>query len=268
MIKINKSISAQDIPQSLIPAFKANFPTRINRTAKTTSKRRLELIRHGSYIDTKTYSSRYKLKDIKTKLKGIYNNKCAYCEQRVEQFHVEHYRPKQIYYWLAFSWDNLLSACHFCNTYKSTNFRINGTRASLNINLRSIKNINNLSTQYDTQEVPDLINPEVIDPTGYIQFGKDGSIFSTHQKFNYTISTVRISRRYLNDNRKKVLDDLIRDLKNAFIKSPTPPEQEAAIGSIVLKFVTDAKDPKNDFLAFRNYVITHWLREVIKDIKT
>lgn len=44
--------------------------------------------------------------------------KCAFCEKREEQAKyrdVEHYRPKNRYWWLAWSWDNLLFACFECN---------------------------------------------------------------------------------------------------------------------------------------------------------
>lgn len=44
--------------------------------------------------------------------------KCAYCEKREEQAKyrdVEHYRPKSSYWWLAWTWENLLFACFECN---------------------------------------------------------------------------------------------------------------------------------------------------------
>jgi uncharacterized protein (TIGR02646 family) len=44
--------------------------------------------------------------------------KCAYCEKREEQANyldAEHYRPKGHYWWLAWTWENLLFACAQCN---------------------------------------------------------------------------------------------------------------------------------------------------------
>jgi uncharacterized protein (TIGR02646 family) len=43
--------------------------------------------------------------------------KCCYCERGLEGTYedVEHYRPKVRYWWLAWSWDNLLYACPQCN---------------------------------------------------------------------------------------------------------------------------------------------------------
>ncbi len=45
-------------------------------------------------------------------------DKCAYCETptSVVSFgDVEHYRPKSIYWWLAYCYDNFLVACQICN---------------------------------------------------------------------------------------------------------------------------------------------------------
>jgi hypothetical protein len=45
--------------------------------------------------------------------------KCAYCEKPEEQAKyrpAEHYRPKSRYWWLAWTWENLLFACTDCNS--------------------------------------------------------------------------------------------------------------------------------------------------------
>ena len=67
-------------------------------------------------------------KTSKTQLKKESCGKCAYCEANTEVVahgDVEHYRPKSIYWWLAYTYDNYLYACQICNqTYKSDNFPI------------------------------------------------------------------------------------------------------------------------------------------------
>src|SRR5437762_10845774 len=56
------------------------------------------------------------------------NNKCAYCETptRVVAYgDVEHFRPKSIYWWLAYSYENYLAACGACNQeYKKDHFEL------------------------------------------------------------------------------------------------------------------------------------------------
>ena len=45
----------------------------------------------------------YKPDELKNRLHKIYNFKCAYCEDTLLNApkHIEHYRPKDTYYWLA-----------------------------------------------------------------------------------------------------------------------------------------------------------------------
>ena len=69
-------------------------------------------------------------KNSKPQLKIESSGKCAYCEADtdvVAHGDVEHYRPKSIYWWLAYTYDNYLFACQICNqVYKSDNFPISG----------------------------------------------------------------------------------------------------------------------------------------------
>ena len=52
------------------------------------------------------------------------HGKCCYCEKWEERAgnDVEHYRPKSIYWWLTFTWTNLMYACEQCNSKKSARF--------------------------------------------------------------------------------------------------------------------------------------------------
>lgn len=71
-------------------------------------------------------------KAAKEQLKADTGGKCAYCEaptDAVAHGDVEHFRPKSIYWWLAFCFDNYLFSCQICNqTYKSDNFPVGGNR--------------------------------------------------------------------------------------------------------------------------------------------
>ncbi len=59
-------------------------------------------------------------------------DKCAYCETPVavvDYGDVEHFRPKSIYWWLAYCYENYLPSCAICNQrYKRDNFRIQNSR--------------------------------------------------------------------------------------------------------------------------------------------
>ncbi len=73
-------------------------------------------------------SSRWK--PAKKQLKIETHGKCAYCEastDAVAHGDVEHFRPKSVYWWLAFCYDNYLYSCQICNqSFKSDNFTISG----------------------------------------------------------------------------------------------------------------------------------------------
>lgn len=69
--------------------------------------------------------SAYSGLDVIDALRKMFHGKCAYCERAIEKGtrEVEHYRPKggvgdpahPGYWWLAFSWSNLLPTCGPCN---------------------------------------------------------------------------------------------------------------------------------------------------------
>jgi hypothetical protein len=58
------------------------------------------------------------------------HDKCAYCESHTAAVafgDVEHYRPKSIYWWLAYVYDNYLASCSVCNQqFKSNSFEFSG----------------------------------------------------------------------------------------------------------------------------------------------
>lgn len=79
-----------------------------------------EAIRTGAPLELAGYEV------VKAELFAAQQRKCCYCEKLQEQAKhrdVEHFRPKARYWWLAWTWDNLLFACIDCNReYKKTQF--------------------------------------------------------------------------------------------------------------------------------------------------
>lgn len=71
-------------------------------------------------------------KKAKNFLKKETNGKCAYCEAStdvVAHGDVEHFRPKSVYWWLAYSLENYFFSCQICNqTYKGNMFPIAGNK--------------------------------------------------------------------------------------------------------------------------------------------
>ena len=66
----------------------------------------------------------YRNRALKEALEAIFE-RCAYCETHYAvggYLEVEHYRPKNFYYWLAAEWSNLLPSCKRCNNGKLAKF--------------------------------------------------------------------------------------------------------------------------------------------------
>ena len=97
--------------------------------------------------------------------------KCCYCERKRDQKgepDIEHFRPKAKlkedpkhsgYWWLAYSWDNLLIACKKCNNRKGMNFPLKDESK------RAFSEDDDL-----TKEEHVLINPLTENPEDFIMY--------------------------------------------------------------------------------------------------
>ena len=80
--------------------------------------------------DTVAYNKvidKYASHHVRDALDKMFSGKCAYCESLiavVATAHIEHFRPKQKYPSLTFTWTNLLLGCPTCNdgAHKGTKF--------------------------------------------------------------------------------------------------------------------------------------------------
>lgn len=157
MIKINKSPN--------VPVTLQNAPVPTN----------------SSDVDRKIYRAA----DVRDQLMTDQGRKCAYCECRIRESYndVEHYRPKNIYYWLGHKWDNLLYACEECNrTYKRANFPLRDETKR------------DLANQDISQEEPLIVNPVVEDPSRHIKFKRHMANPVT-DKGKYTVELFKLNNR-------------------------------------------------------------------------
>ena len=145
------------------------------------------------------------------------HNKCCYCESRLgvtSHKVMEHFRPKgavqqdagqQIvypgYYWLAYSWSNLLMSCDVCNsTHKRSLFPLANHAA------RARSHHENLDG-----ERPLFIDPAREDPRRHIRFRGPAVVAST-QRGQATIQGLGLRRSPLEEARKERLARL-KDLR-------------------------------------------------------
>jgi len=237
-----------------------NIPDSLN--SKITIKNRNEIISKNKY--DKRFDNQYKKNDVKENLNTIYNEKCVFCENNQEILQVEHYRPKSVYYWLAFSWDNLLLACHKCNISKSDKFEIEDENKRIKFDLSELAEIHNLIEKYNKTENPSLLNPELQEDVKHFEnfvFNEKGEIsFKNNDiRCKYTIELCKLNRKYLKTQRYAIIDNLEKDLKYA--KILTNPKE--SIELIIKRFIEESKNPKNDFLGFRQYVAKYLLSDII-----
>lgn len=99
---------------------------------------RVEVIRQtGRFPDSDDFGNEYKI--VREELRSRQHFKCCYCEKfdEIKYTTVEHVRPKAKakrsrgrvelgYWWLAWSWENLLFCCEQCNGHKGIWFPIRG----------------------------------------------------------------------------------------------------------------------------------------------
>lgn len=210
-------------------------------------------ISSAQYIDERNL---YKVGSVQKKLNEIYYLKCAYCEQKLLDApkHIEHYRPKDLYYWLAYSWDNLLLSCGSCNSSKGIKFQVKKTIVTYNN--ESFEDIHSLGNSYDVIEEPMVVNPEKEDVLDKLVFDKDGNISSLDDRVIYTINDVcNLNRNELVQKRVKLLNDFINKINEHYLLflikgdlSRFKPE---------IKFFIDECSVENEFYSFRYFIINH-----------
>ncbi len=163
------------------------------------------------------------------------NNKCAYCETptRVVAYgDVEHFRPKSVYWWLAYSYENYLPSCGACNQeYKKDFFELQNKALQLkgpkigkmltDAQLKALAPTLTVDPVDDTagkklkdfikelrKEKPLLINPYFDDPALYLAYkpileNKEVIIVPTAPKHR---KVIKACEDLFGINRKELLD--------------------------------------------------------------
>jgi hypothetical protein len=165
----------------------------------------------------------------------LYKNKCAICERlRGTELQVDHYRPKkardyksqmkynqQGYYWLAYSWSNLIPLCSICNIKKSNKFPLQGWTDVNRISDHNNVNRLNPFTPYDLnwlqqRELPFIINPEQDKlPERHFSFNRNGKIVGRTPEGIETINVCQLNRKDLIRERLKIRKNYVDAIKSA-----------------------------------------------------
>jgi uncharacterized protein (TIGR02646 family) len=242
MIKVFKDLSK--VPDSL--------------TDKQTNRKRKKCIKDSKYHQHISFHRRYKQQDTKNALKNIYHQKCAFCEQKIIECKdnkledcsstVEHYRPKSRYYWLAYSWDNLLWCCRECNHNKANKFETVKSQVEYE---ESFKDKIHISTKnYQEIEEPKMIHPE-LESIRDVLFFFNGIIDSKDERVKYTIKTCELDRGKLNEARKTIIDNFIEAVVDKRLK-------KESLEPIFKELLNEVKEQKNEFIALRYWIIRNY----------
>ena len=216
-----------------------------------------------SYINTVTIA-----------LKGLYKNKCAYCEKLCFYPRIEHFRPKgrvignqplpNGYFWLCYEWTNLLPSCHECNSIeaKGDKFPIRGVRKytfPLSGNPQNLCLIQNLySSNYLTEEDPFYIHPEYCDDMWtHFDFDKNGKMIGVSDYGIKMVSDFKLDDEDRNGWRREIYDShftrLLRLIRR-FKRNLNPISEDIfdeELDDIISEIVYNSEDEKLPYTLFR-----------------
>lgn len=139
---------------------------------------------------------------VREALGALFHDKCAYCESPdapTAPLAVDHFRPtsgalaadgtesRSHYWWLAYSWDNLVLACSDCTRAKGNRFPVDGPRLE--------------RTDPVAQEHPLLLDPRgglgpdgEDSPSRHLVFLADGTVASVTERGTATIDVLQLNR--------------------------------------------------------------------------
>lgn len=195
----------------------------------------------------------YKETPVKLLLMQMHYGKCCYCEtKRYDRgdLHVEHFRPKAGvrqshddkeerpgYYWLMYTWENLLLACPACNRIKGTCFPLTDP------SLRARSHDDDLA-----RETALLIDPTTEDPRDHIHF-KDDAPYSPTESGRETIRQLSLARAELTEQRLAQLQ--VFKVHVTILQMQGAPELEG-IRQEIARAVKEARDEAAQFSSMMN----------------
>ncbi|WP_422860654.1 AAA family ATPase [Flagellimonas sp. S174] len=160
--------------------------------------------------------------ELKTYLHNIFYGKCGYCEIRIispKLGTVDRYRPnngvrdkkeyhQDLYWWLAFEWNNLVYSCKDCNQYKGNYFPVKTERVHNREDNLSIENTL-------------LLNPYLDEPNEHFGYNIHGAqskrepylLYPLTEKGNQTIELLRLNRTNLIEGRKKAEREILNSIE-------------------------------------------------------
>ncbi|MBD8689601.1 MULTISPECIES: AAA family ATPase [unclassified Rhizobium] len=140
--------------------------------------------------------------DVRPRLEVLFSHKCAYCESRAPST-IDHLRPKSLYPWLAYDWDNIYPACADCNNRKGGHFPTAGLRSFPYSTVQEAR----------STEQALLVDPCYDDPSAHIHIQRDGSYRALSEKGLCTIKVFGLNRSHLCIDRQEIIQQIETELQ-------------------------------------------------------
>lgn len=208
----------------MIKIDKGPCPTVLSESAKDWTTLLERMISEGQpAADIEAFRRpKYGHKSIKEAVKAESHGKCAYCESKplhVSSGQIDHVVPKSVAPQLSFEWSNLIFCCEKCNQFKSNH--------------------------------EGFIDPVVHDPEACLQWAgpmvfpvTDAASGAVNEEAKFTVSTIRLNRAELLEQRKEALDKIILSIES--ISNVRDPSRFAALKSAL---VASESAPANEYSA-------------------
>ncbi len=197
-------------------------------------------------------------KQLKVYLHDIFHGKCGYCEIKImspQEGTIDRYRPndgvrdkkkyhQDLYWWLAYEWDNLIYCCKDCNQYKGNYFPITGERI--------FKPESDFSSENRL-----LLNPYLDEPGDHLRhkiYGEPYHIYATSDEGNQTIELLRLNRTNLIEGRKRAKDEIIDSIE--FLMNSSESNQPIIER---LHKIYNLEDLTEEFLSYKKEVLLNEL---------
>ncbi len=210
--------------------------------------------------------------NIKHRLNRAYNEKCAFCEQKIalKDLEILHFRPYKgedacnAYKSLAYEWSNFLLVCPRCKKLKGDKFKLDKNLNENDLYKNEIlrKGEKRLPNNEPLKnEIPKLVNPETDNPEKMFKFEVNGTLKSDDARGDYTIEELRLDEDSLFSKRNKNINDFFNSIK---IDTLAYLERDIS-KDIYIEKIGDSfqklfklKEPFYEFSAYTNYVINHF----------
>jgi uncharacterized protein (TIGR02646 family) len=153
-------------------------------------------------------------KALRSSLTKLFEGKCAYCEMLLTEPEVDRFRPPQeamdldghvddpdLYWWLAYDWENLYPACSGCTTAKGSRFPVRGRRARPEARGAKLEKERRL-----------VLDPCRDEPEQELRFARDGKVAGTTERGALSIEVFALNRAELVEARRSAAENLLKTL--------------------------------------------------------